>query len=158
VSAPRGQEDNQPPRRTLGDPFLEPATMREMTARTDGGLRVDATDGVVATVMDEPESAGGTGAGPTPVNMLLAALGACTAVTLKLYSARKGWPLEDVEVRVTMEEGEKGAPYRWTQHVKLVGDLDAEQHERLMQISGRCPVHRILEGENVFEEHAVDGA
>jgi putative redox protein len=128
--------------------------MREITLRTDGGLRVDATDGVVRTVLDEPEAAGGTGAGPGPVQMLLAALGGCTAITLKLYSARKGWPLQDVDVRVTLEDGEKGAPNRWTQYVTLHGDLDAEQRERLMQIAGRCPVHRLLEGGNVFEERA----
>jgi putative redox protein len=132
--------------------------MREMTSRTDGGLRVDATDGVVAAVMDEPEAVGGTGAGPTPMQMMLAALGGCTAITLKLYSARKSWPLADVDVRVTLEEGEKGAPNRWTQHVTLRGDLDDEQRERLLQIAGRCPVHRILEGGNVFEERAADGA
>ena len=69
-----------------------------------------------------------------------------------MYSARKQWPLEDVHVRVPLEEGEQGAPNRWTQHVTLKGDLDDAQRERLMIIAGKCPVHRVLEGENVFEE------
>ncbi len=130
--------------------------MREMISRTDGALRVESTDGTVTTVMDEPVSVGGTGAGPTPVQMLLAALGGCTAITVKMYSARKSWPLEDVEVRVTLEDGDKGEPNRWVQHVTLKGDLDDEQRERLLQIAGRCPVHRILEGGNVFEEVAAE--
>ncbi|MDJ0522711.1 MAG: OsmC family protein [Planctomycetota bacterium] len=132
--------------------------MREIKARTDGAMRVEATDGTVTTFMDEPASLGGGGTAPTPVQTLMASLAGCTVITLKMYSARKEWPLEDVDVRVTLEDGEKGAPNRWTQHVTLKGDLDEDQRERLMQIAGRCPVHRILEGENVFEEVETEPA
>ena len=128
------------------------STIREMRARTTGGMRVEATDGVVTTHMDEPPELGGEGTAPTPMQLLVAALGGCTAVTLKMYCARKAWPLEDVDVRVTLETGKPGEPGRWTQHVTLKGDLDEKQRERLMQIAGKCPVHRVLEGENVFEE------
>ena len=82
-------------------------------------------------------------------------------MTLKLYSARKGWPLEDVSVRVTLDEPERGdedQTKRFRQHVELFGDLDDDQRERLHQIAGRCPVHRILEGPLAFEEVLVDRA
>lgn len=132
----------------------------EIEVRTEGGMRVEATVGGVNAVMDEPVEHGGTGAAPTPTQTVLAALGGCTAVTLKLYSARKQWPLEDVEVRVRMEappKSEPGAPRLFTQEVQLVGPLDATQRARLLEIAGRCPVHRILEGPNVFEERLVGG-
>jgi putative redox protein len=123
--------------------------------RTDGGLRTEATDGNLTSVMDEPVEAGGTGEGMSPVRALLAALGGCTAITLKLYSARKDWPLEDVAVRVELDEPDGGAK-RIRQYVELKGDLDDAQRERLRQIAGRCPVHRMLEGPVAFEEHLAD--
>lgn len=131
----------------------------EVRVRTEGGLKVNATDGTHTGVLDEPVEVGGSGAGLSPQKALLAALGGCTAMTLKLYSARKGWPLEDVAVRVTLEVPERGAEdqtKRFTQHVELVGDLDEAQRERLHQIAGRCPVHRVLEGPNAFEEVLVE--
>ena len=131
----------------------------EITARTDGGLRVEAAAGATQAAMDEPVEQGGGGTAPTPVQTLLAALGGCTAMTLKLYSARKQWPLEDVTVRVHMQPPPKDAAdsvRRFTQEVVLKGALDQAQRERLQQIAGRCPVHRILEGPNAFEERLVE--
>ena len=81
----------------------------DIVVRTTGALRADASDGVHQGVMDEPVEAGGAGAGLSPTQTLLAALGGCTAVTLKMYSARKGWPLEDVDVRVRLEIPERDA-------------------------------------------------
>ncbi len=133
----------------------------EIKVWTEGSLEVKATDGTHNGVMDEPVDKGGKGAGLSPRQTVLAALGGCTAMTLKLYSARKGWPLEDVAVRVTLEEPERSAEdqtKRFTQHVELIGDLDDAQRERLQQIAGRCPVHRILEGPNAFEEVLVEPA
>lgn len=131
----------------------------KIDATTSGSLRVDVTDGVATGVMDEPVELGGNGDGLTPKQMLVASLGACTALTLKLYSARKEWPLEDVKVSVDFEEAprtEKDAPHRFVQTVELIGDLDEAQRERLLLIAGKCPVHRILEGPAVFEEHLVE--
>lgn len=132
--------------------------MHEIQAVTSGALRVDATDGVRTAVMDEPADKGGADAGLTPMQTLVASLGACTAITLKLYSARKAWPLEDVKIQVSYEppaRGEADAPHRFRQTVELIGDLDAEQRERLLQIAGKCPVHRVLEGPCTFEEQFV---
>ncbi len=132
--------------------------MLDITVRTNGSLRVEATDGVATTVLDEPVAAGGGGEGLTPQQTVLAALGGCTAMTLKLYSARKGFPLRDVRVRVTLEPGAQGEANQFTQHVTLEGDLDEAQRTRLMQIAGRCPVHRLLEGSNEFTEVAAEPA
>jgi len=129
--------------------------MLEVTAHTDGSMRTTATDGTNTVVMDEPLDLGGTNEGLTPLRTLAAALAGCTAITLKLYTARKGWPLEDVDVHVHLEPaavGTKDSVPMITQTVTLKGALDDQQRARLQQISGRCPVHRIMEGRATFEE------
>jgi len=129
--------------------------IRQVSIRTARGLRTVARAGQLETVMDEPRASGGSGTAPTPIQTLLASLGGCTAITLKLYSARKDWPLEDVQVQVQLlrpERGEGQAAPRILQTVTLQGPLDAAQRERLLQIAGRCPVHRLLAGPLVFEE------
>ena len=131
---------------------------RHVMLSTDGGLRTVSRADDLLTVMDEPLENGGSGTAPTPIQTMLASLGGCTAITLKLYSARKKWPLEDVDVRVELEmpdRRDKDASYRIVQSVTLKGPLDEGQRERLMQIAGRCPVHRVMEGPVTFEEREV---
>lgn len=133
--------------------------MITVTTSTNGGLRVEATDGTHHGVMDEPVDKGGQGEGLSPQQMLAASLGGCTAMTLVMYSKRKSWPLEDVKVTVEIEpapRGEPDTPNRFVQRVELIGDLDDAQRERLHGISGKCPVHKLLEGPNAFEEHLVE--
>ena len=130
--------------------------MLEIVARTDGGYRTDVTASFAGMAMDEPTGSGGTGTAPTPMEALLASLGGCTAITLKMYAARKDWPLVDVQVRVTLEPGSQGTPSKITQSVTLLGELDGAQRERLHQIAGRCPVHRILDGPTEIVEELVD--
>ena len=111
-------------------------------------------------VADEPRSYGGDDTGPTPYDMLNAALGTCTAMTMKMYADRKGWPLESVSVKVThernhaeecdhveaMEEGKKMQALKRV--IDIRGDeLDEEQRTKLIEIADKCPVHRTLEGE-----------
>ena len=94
---------------------------------------------------DEEAAKNGDDTGATPHELLLAALGSCTAMTLKVYAERKGWPLEDVKVTLNGVNGE-GA-YNITRQVAIHGNLDAEQRQRLLEIADKCPVHRTLMGE-----------
>ncbi|WP_118185770.1 OsmC family protein [Paraburkholderia phosphatilytica] len=99
-------------------------------------------DGRHAWIADEPESAGGRNRGPDPVDMVLASLGACTSITLKMYAQRKGWPLHDVRVSLSIEKNDGGSTI--DRRIVLEGDLSDEQRERLLQIANACPVHNLL--------------
>lgn len=92
---------------------------------------------------DEPEDLGGADEGPAPMEMLLAGLGACTSMTLRMYAKRKEWSLEKVTVDLQHHQG-KGADERIERHIKLEGDLTDEQRERLLEIANKCPVHRTM--------------
>jgi putative redox protein len=103
-------------------------------------------------VADEPEDEGGEDAGPTPQELLAASLASCTAITMEMYADRKGWEIGDVTVDVSYEPAQRGSPTRFRMRVDLPKELPEEQRERLMQIGAKCPVHRVLEGEVMFEE------
>lgn len=98
-----------------------------------------------ALLTDVPADDGGDNLAPDPHALLDGALGACTALTVKMYAARKGWPLENADVVITHEE----APghYRLHRSVTLRGELSEEQRARLLEIANKCPIHRILSGE-----------
>jgi len=122
-----------------------------------GELRQDVQSGRHQLVVDEPVADGGTDAGPTPYDLLLAALGACTAMTVRMYARRKGWPLDDIEVRLRHEkihardcaecETKEGRLDHVEREIALHGALDASQRARLLEIANRCPVHRTLVSE-----------
>jgi putative redox protein len=106
---------------------------------------------------DEPVEQGGLGSGPNPYDLLLAALGACTAMTLRLLADRKGWPLAKIRVSLSHQkihaedcadcETREGRIDEITRSILLHGELDAEQRARLLEIADKCPVHRTLHGE-----------
>jgi putative redox protein len=101
---------------------------------------------------DEPRDHGGEDSGPSPQELLAASLASCTAVTMEMYAQRKGWDVGDIAVNVTYEPAQRGSPTRFRMAVELPKELPEEQRERLMQIGAKCPVHRTLEGEVMFDE------
>jgi putative redox protein len=119
------------------------STGRTVTARIGAdNYQVLFDDGAHLWHADEPESLGGGSRAPTPVSLLLSGLGACTSITLKMYAQRKGWPLEDVHVTLSLKTGEQGTTI--DRKIVLHGSLDDKQRERLLQIANACPVHKIL--------------
>lgn len=105
-------------------------------------VRVDSASGHF--LADEPESVGGLGSGPTPYELMSAALGACTVMTCRLYADRKGWALANTVVNVTHARAKSGGSECFTRRVNFEGDLDEAQRARLLEIADKCPVHRTL--------------
>ncbi len=137
--------------------------MKSVTVRKLPGhaYTLEMDNGRHQVVMDEDLEDGGDDLGPTPSEMLLSALGGCTAITALMYARRKGWPVEDVTVSLshdkvdprtseafTAEEVEKAGPTGKLDLIhmmlRVTGDLDAEQLARLLEIANRCPVHRVI--------------
>ena len=127
--------------------------MKAVARRVGGhGLKHHVEAGGHKLTADEPERLGGSDAGPSPEELLAASLASCSAITLEMYANRKGWDVGDVTVEVDYEPAQRGSPTRFQMAVKLPKELPEEQRERLMQIVAKCPVHRTLEGEVMFDE------
>lgn len=107
---------------------------------------------------DEPVDLGGSDLGPTPYELLNAALGACTSITLRMYADRKKWPVEKISVDVTHAKEIHGDGIKrdvFTRIITVEGDLDEAQHARMIEIANKCPVHRTLEaGADVITKSA----
>jgi putative redox protein len=100
---------------------------------------------------DEPVASGGGGIGPAPYDMLLAALGECTVMTVRWFAKEQKWPLEKVEATVTHQKD--GRTDVFTKKVTLHGDqLTPEQRAKLLDVANKCPVHRTLENTPVFKD------
>jgi len=130
------------------------------------GYTTEITAGRHHLIADEPPSVGGDDLGPTPYGYLLSGLGACTAMTLRMYADFKKIPLEEVKVKLTHDkihkmdgensESAKGKIDQIKRMVSLKGDLTPEQRKRLIEIADRCPVHKTLEGKPEILTEEVD--
>jgi len=139
---------------------LEPGTVI-VTATGDGRYTQQVSTAGHTFVVDEPASVGGGDEGPNPYELLLASLGSCTAITLRMYADRKGIPLARTTVRLRHDrihaddcetcETEHGMLSRITREITFEGDLDDDQRARLMKVADHCPVHRTLTSEIVIE-------
>jgi len=120
-------------------------------------FRQRLSDGRHELVADEPQAAGGADAGPSPYELLLMSLGACTSMTLRMYAQRKGWPLEAVRVHLKHDriyaedcrdcETKEGLIDRIDRAIEMKGPLSDEQRGRLLEIADKCPVHKTLTSE-----------
>ena len=102
--------------------------------------------------VDERLEDGGEDAGPDPQELLAVSLASCTAITMEMYAARKGWEIGHVEVAVEYSPAERGCPTKFELVMRLPDDLPDDQAERLRVIAAKCPVHRALDGEVMFAE------
>jgi putative redox protein len=96
--------------------------------------------------VDEPAAAGGTDTGPSPTRLVAAGLASCTAITIEMYAARKGWDVGQVEVDVDVEYRD-ASPVSFAVALRLPSELSDEQRQRLLVIAGKCPVHKLIAAE-----------
>ena len=131
--------------------------MSEVIVTSTTGLRQQVKAGAHEFAVDEPRPAGGDDAGPNPYDLLLAALGSCTSMTLLMYARHKGIALEKVTVRLRHDRvhaadcqdcmTREGHITQISREIELSGPLTAEQRQRLLEIAARCPVHKTLSAE-----------
>lgn len=115
---------------------------------------------------DEPVEDGGTDTGPSPTEMLMGALGSCIAITMRLYADRKGWDLQGVEIDLDFErfrgseydayDGDERYVHEIRKAIVLHGDLTDKQRERILEIGGKCPVHRLIATPSFFVEELLE--
>jgi putative redox protein len=129
--------------------------MRAIARREGGKLEQRVEIRKHRITADEPRDLGGQDAGPSPQELLAASLASCTAITMEMYAHRKGWDVGDIVVDVDYEPAQRGSPTRFTMDFQLSKELPEDQREKLMQIAAKCPVHRTLEGEVMFEENVA---
>ena len=122
------------------------------TSTRAGTLRQTVRIGDHDLTVDEPVDQGGEDAGPCPQDLLAASLASCTAITMEMYAQRKGWDIGNVEVTAEYTPAERGSPTRFNLIMRFPESVSEEQVERLRVIAAKCPVHRTLDGEVMFDE------
>lgn len=128
------------------------STMQATARRTDKAFRHSVQVRDHQLLVDETTEAGGSDSGPDPQELLAVSLASCTAITIEMYAARKGWDIGPIEVDVQYSPAERGTPTKFDLVLRLPDGLDEEQVERLQVIAAKCPVHRTLDGEVMFNE------
>ena len=129
---------------------LEPGKAVLVAETRAGQFQMRVTSGQTAFLVDEAPSAGGLGSGPDPYDLLSAALGSCTAMTIRLYADHKTWSLGRVRVKVVHHRASLEEKDMFERIIELEGVLDDSQRQRLIEIAEHCPVHRTLDrGANI---------
>jgi putative redox protein len=133
--------------------------MRVVARRREGFAHdVDIEDGAHSLLVDEPLAAGGEDAGPSPTRLLAAGLASCIAITIEMYAERKGWDVGAVEVAVEVAY-EGYVPTSFDATIRLPADLDDERRERLLAVSRKCPVQKVLSGATAVSlSHRIESA
>ena len=126
--------------------------MKATARRQDGGFRHEVDAGSHELTVDEPEKNGGTDEGPSPQELLAASLASCTAITIEMYAKRKGWKIDGLEVDCDYTPAERGNATNFKLVIRAPAHLSEEQVDRLQVVAAKCPVHRTLEGEVLFDE------
>ena len=134
--------------------------MVEVVVRENGQGRYqqEVIVGEHRLLADEPVAVGGADAGPAPLELVMAGLGACTSMTLRMYAERKGLPLSRISVRLSHDKVKVAgiSRERIVRRITLEGDLTGAQRERLLEIANKCPVHKALEQPLVIDSALVD--
>ena len=149
--------------------ILKVETDKQVVVRLEGdGFTTEIQAGDHSLIADEPVSYGGHDFGPSPYELLNASLGACTAMTLKMYARRKGWKLDDVIVHLSYSKTNKYEEHkadpnnknsridRFERELELIGDLDKSQKVRLLEIANKCPVHRTISSPSEFATKLIE--
>jgi len=137
--------------------------MGKVQVKYQKNLQQEARMGDKVLILDEPKDVGGDDKGPSPYETMLAALGACTSMTMIMYARRKGWDIQDVEIELSHEkihaedcetcETKTGKLDKITRDIKVKGNINQEQLNHLLEIAEKCPVHRTLTSENIITDH-----
>ena len=127
------------------------APMRASASQLEN-LRHDVKVRSHTITADEPREDGGDDAGPSPQELLAASLASCTAITMEMYAKRKGWNVDGMAVEVDYQPAERGCVTRFELIMKMPAHLSDDQVRKLQVIAAKCPVHRTLEGEVLFDE------
>ena len=125
--------------------------MRASVNRSEG-FRNSVTIRSHELTIDEDADLGGTDSGPNPLELLAGSLAGCVAITMEMYAQRKGWEVGEIGVDVDFSPAERGTPTKFEIVLRLPENLTEEQTERLAVIAAKCPVHRVLDGEVMFDE------
>jgi putative redox protein len=121
-----------------------------------GAFQVEVHAGSASFLMDEPVQVGGLGSGPNPYDLLSAAIGSCTLMTIRMYARRKAMPLERVRLMVTHHRDSLQDKDRFVREIELIGPLDEAERAKLLDIAMRCPVHLTMERGAIVETRLTD--
>lgn len=130
----------------------------KVTITRSEGFTHRVVAGTHALTADEPESKGGADEGPSPTQLLAAALGSCTLITIEMYAERKGWELGEASASVTYEGAAPGERARLEVDVTIPAELDDDQLARIEKIAKKCPVHRAIAGETDVTDRISAGS